>query len=304
VNEPVLFVIGTGRCGSTLVHDVLAKHPGVAFISAADERLRRFKALGRLNGPIYRSWPGAMLDRLPPAGPWVRRRFIPSEAYKALDEHVAPCMSAPFRDLTEADVTPWLTQRFRAFVGERLAAQSGAAFVHKFTGWPRARLVHAVFPEAYFLHVVRDGRAVANSLVRMAWWPGYQGPDRWPFGPLPAAYDEEWRAGGRSFPLLAGLQWKLLLDAFEDARARVPAQQWMEVRYEDFVQAPREHLGTALEFVGIKPATNLDRVLSSFEIRADRRGAYREELTGRDNDLLDAALERHLARYGYLGDDG
>jgi nucleoside-diphosphate-sugar epimerase len=34
------FVLGTGRCGSTLIHELLARHEGVGFLSNLDDRLR------------------------------------------------------------------------------------------------------------------------------------------------------------------------------------------------------------------------------------------------------------------------
>jgi hypothetical protein len=295
----LLFVLGTGRCGSTLVHDMLAKYPRAGFVSAADERFRRLGAKGRLNALMYRSRLGDAVAAVPAAGGWVVDRFAPTEAYLALDDDVAPVLSAPSRDLIQEDVTPWLERRFRAFFAERARAQGTTMFIHKFTGWPRARFIHRVFPHARFVHIVRDGRAVANSLVQMRWWPGFHGPDAWSFGPLPDAYRTEWEAGDRSFPLLAGLQWKLLLDAFESARAEVPSSLWTEIRYEDFVQAPRDHLEGILRFAGIEPALAFDRAVERFHVYADRRESYRGELSARDNELLDAALAAHLRRHGY-----
>ena len=32
------WVLGTGRCGSTLVHEVLARHPGVGFLTNLEDR--------------------------------------------------------------------------------------------------------------------------------------------------------------------------------------------------------------------------------------------------------------------------
>ena len=35
-----VFVLGSGRCGSTLVQEVLARHPAMAFVSNIDDAIR------------------------------------------------------------------------------------------------------------------------------------------------------------------------------------------------------------------------------------------------------------------------
>ena len=240
----IVFVLGTGRCGSTLVQEVLARHPDMAFVSNIEDRLGRPGLPARLNGATWR--------RLPPsAAEKGRLRFAPSEAYRVLDRRVSPILSTPERDLLASDVTPWLAQRLRAFFEESAQAQGRPVFLHKFTGWPRARFLAEVFPEARFINVVRDGRAVANSWLQMDWWPGYRGPENWSFGPVPDRYAEEYAASGRSFVSLAGIGWKILLDAFEETRAALPADRWLEVRYEDVVADPRARLDEMLRFSGL-----------------------------------------------------
>ena len=106
-------------------------------------------------------------------------------------------------------------------------------FLHKYTGWPRTGFVREIFPDARFINVTRDGRAVVASALRTSWWKGHLGPEAWQWGPLPPAYAADWEASGRSFPVLAAQCWKILMDAFMDARELVPADQWMDVRFED-----------------------------------------------------------------------
>ena len=71
------FVLGTGRCGSTLVHEVLCQHDDMAFLSNLEDRSGAARPVARGSGRLYR--------RLPP---WVtgkgRARFAPSEGYRAL----------------------------------------------------------------------------------------------------------------------------------------------------------------------------------------------------------------------------
>ena len=287
------FVLGTGRCGSTLVHEIIARHPDVGFVSNLEDRLPLGPRSGRWNSDLYRRVP----DRLTTKG---RLRYAPSEAYRALGREVSPAISTPVRDLLAEDVTPWLERRFRTFFESRADAQRRPVFLHKFTGWPRSGFVRRIFPDARFLHVVRDGRAVANSFLQMPWWQGYRGPDAWSWGPLPAAYAQEWEDSGRSFAVLAGLEWKLLMDAFEAAREQVPSSQWMEVRYEDFVAEPREHMRAMLDHLQLEWTPAFEQGFSRYTFDAGRREAYRRDLGIHDVAMLDAALTPALERHGYV----
>jgi hypothetical protein len=296
----LLFIIGTGRCGSTVVQELLARHPDIGFVSNVDAWLAPLDLKGRWNGPLYRRLPLQLTRRDRVGRGLVQRRlhFGPSEAYRLLDRQVSHIISTPFRDLTEDDLTPWLAARLRRFYLERAAAQLTPVFLHKFTGWPRARFLHAVFPEARFLHVLRDGRAVAASLMQRPWWRGQLGPWGWRFGPLPPPYSEEWEANGQSLVALAGLEWKILIDAAEQARAALPPDRWMDLRYEDFVRDPRGSIRSILSWMDVPPAGDVDAALAT-AYSLERTTAYRRHLAPGQVAMLDDLLGDHLRRYGY-----
>lgn len=287
-----VFVLGTGRCGSTLVHELLARHPDVGFVSNIDDRLALLGLKGRWNSAIYRRIPPALTRK-------GRVRFTPSEGYSILASRVSPVIATSFRDLTADDATPWLATRFRRFFEERARAQGKPVFMHKFTGWPRARFIHRVLPEARFVNVVRDGRAVANSLLQMSWWRGYRGIAEWGCGGLPAEYAQEWEASGRSFAILAGLEWKVLMDSFEQARAAVPAEQWFDVRYEDLVADPSGCTGDLLRFMGLTWTDAYQEGFRQHRFDTARADAYRFDLPAVDVEALTVSLAKHLGAYGY-----
>ncbi len=62
------FVLGTGRCGSTLVHEVIARHPDVGFVSNIEDRLPLPAWTGRVeqrtlparSGAIHAQGPAAV----------------------------------------------------------------------------------------------------------------------------------------------------------------------------------------------------------------------------------------------------
>jgi hypothetical protein len=61
----------------------------------------------------------------------------------------------------------------------------------------------------------------------------------------PAAAVVRHRMGGLRalFVLLAGLGWKLLMDAYAAARELVPTGHWIDVRFEDLLADPRSCSG-------------------------------------------------------------
>jgi Sulfotransferase family len=288
-----VFLIGTGRCGSTLVHELLTRHPGVGFISNLEDRWPSLPPVARRAGiALYRHTPA-----------WAtgtgRLRVAPSEAYRALAREVSPMVTEPSRDLVAADAMPWLAERFRAFFAARARAQRTPVLLHKFTGWPRTGFVGAVLPEARFINVVRDGRAVVASGLKTPWWRGHQGPERWPWGPLPPAYAAEWEASGRSFVVLAGLGWKVLMDAYATARELVPPGQWLDVRFEDVLAQPQECFKELLSLMELDEDRAINRALSRTRFAVQRRDAFRGELGPAAVDLLERSLADHLRRWGY-----
>jgi hypothetical protein len=228
-----------------------------------------------------------------------RFRYAPSEGYRLLAERVSPSVCRPARDLTAADATPWLAGRLEQFFLERAEAQAAPVFLHKLTGWPRAGLIDAAVPGTRFVHVVRDGRAVANSWLQMPWWDGHLGPPHWRFGPLPPEYQEEWDRSGRSFVLLAGLAWKQLLDAAERARAALPPEQWLEVRYEDLLADPRSAVGEILSFAGLPWSDDFERGFARHAFATTRITKFQHELGQNATRSLEDSLQLHLDRYRY-----
>jgi Sulfotransferase family len=275
-----VFVIGTGRCGSTLVQELLCRHPEVGFLSNVEDRAPFLPAsAGRFNSELYRRLPPSLTRK-------GRLRYAPSEGYRVLARSVSPMVTDSFRDLVAADAMPWVADRFRDFFSERARAQRKPVFLHKYTGWPRTGFVREVFPEARFINVTRDGRAVVASALRTNWWKGHMGPQAWQWGPLPSAYAADWEASGYSFPVLA-------------ARDLVPGDRWLDVRFEDVLADPDARFKEMLAFMGLEEHPALHAALARIALSADRQRAYRRQLDPASLALVERSLAGHLSAWGY-----
>ena len=289
MTRPV-FVLGTGRCGSTLVHEVLARHPGTGFLTNLDD-------LGVVRSS---AWQNRVWRQLPPG---VTRkggtRFAPTEGYRLLTREVGPMLVDPVRDLRADDASPWLRRRLTALVEDRTRRLGAPVFLHKFTGWSRAGLLRACFPDAQFIEVVRDGRAVANSWLQMPWWRGHQGPGAWHFGPLPADLELLWEESDRSFAVLAALWWRHLMASYDDARDQVPPDCWLRIRYEDVVQSPHDAFADVVERMGLEWNGSYAAAVSRYGFSTARSAAYRTDLAVGELAAVEAVLARSLVELGY-----
>jgi len=288
----IVFLIGSGRCGSSLIHELVARHRDVGFISNIDDNLTFLKGLGRFNNSILRSPFGKFTKK-------GRPRFAPSEAYSIISRHVSPIYANSCRNLRASDVTPSLKRKFRDFFLERYRAQSKPLFFHKYTGWSRASFFKEIFPEARFVHIVRDGRAVANSFLQMDWWTGYESPERWYLGHLSDADNKAWEESGNSFVTLAGVAWKILVNSIEEDAAQMDDSSTMIVRYEDFLHAPDEKIQAICEFSGLEFDSDLKRQMHKSPVRSGREKAYLQDLTRDQVTELTHLLAPVLKRYGY-----
>ncbi|WP_417483610.1 sulfotransferase family protein [Maricaulis salignorans] len=150
-----------------------------------------------------------------------------------------------------------------------------------------------LLPEARFVHIVRDGRDVAASLLKRDW----RGPDTRPFAHV-------------SQPAAALKYWNDLTGIGLQAETALGPGRVLRLRYEDVVKKPKRSITALLRFLGLEyePATlnyagepiewiGLEREslpLLDAPVCIDRIGAGRE-LDG----LMNEAGRERLRALGY-----
>jgi hypothetical protein len=238
---------------------------------------------------------------LPAVGRLLLRKYSPSECYDFWEHH-ARGFRRPCRDLTAADVTNKVKETVRAALAQ-VPTRARNRLLIKITGWPRLGYLHEIFPDARFLHIVRDGRAVVNSLVNVDWWWGWGGPEKWRLGELTPAQRSLWEKHNRSFIALAGLQWNILLEAMDAARQSIPKEAFLEIRYEDLCARPMPVLREALDFLELDWNPVFESRLRHHDLRSSNF-KWQEELTPDQHRIMEDVMRKHLTRYGYLDAGG
>lgn len=181
----------------------------------------------------------------------------------------------------------------------------------------RVEYLHALFADAWFVHLVRDGRAAISSLIT-AWQTrgrrfAVQGaPQRVDI----AGYDgSEWRflvppgwerySSGRSLAEVCAYQWVASNAAILDAKAAIATQQWITVKYEDLVAAPPSQIAGLLDRLGISEtaaavewACELDSHVTTTAVTLPRRDKWREEHAEAIAELS-PAIRDMMTRLGY-----
>jgi hypothetical protein len=225
--------------------------------------------------------------------------------------------------LDPATVTP-RTQRFIRRYVDRYAGSGGDVVIEKTVGNSlRVPFVHAVMPDAAFVHVVRDGLDVAESARRQWSTP----PDReyllrkarhFPLRLVPS-YGREYalarlsraKAGtwGPRYPgidddvassdllTVCARQWRTSVTYASRDLAQVSALV-VDVRYEQLASEPLATLGELLDRLGL-PAAAEDRRRAAARLEAGRTGAGSRALDSSELEMISAELGTTLSTLGY-----
>ena len=287
VDRPI-FIVGTGRCGSTIFHQVLSHHPHVAWLSRWCET--------KPHNPRA-NWRAMRVLDLPLPAHYLRKLIYPVEAYSFWDYYY-PGFSQPCRDLLKEDVTPKVKKVVRGVMAQMLT-QKRRRLLIKITGWPRISFLKEIFPDARFVHVYRDGRAVVNSLLNIWFWSGWRGPANWRWGELTPAQREKWQRYDRSFVALAAIEWEILMAAQEEAKQKVALGDLLEIRYEDLCQDPVKTFQMAAEFGELEWSPGFEAIVNGFSFK-NTNYKWREHLSDEQQKVLDECLGDTLRKYGYV----
>ena len=186
-----MLVLGTGRCGSTLLSEILRDHPTIlsvseliAFVTDLGSRIPEVLPRGEVDGATFWAWlatPQPLQSALLAQGlrmkeviyPFERGRFAPDALPPILQAtlpHLAPDDPDALFDALAAEVPSWTVasaadqyRRLFVWLCQRLGRRT---WVERSGGGLRvAPRLLAAFPEAKVIHLVRDGRNTALSMA-------------------------------------------------------------------------------------------------------------------------------------------
>jgi hypothetical protein len=254
VRQPV-FLIGCPRSGTTITFDLLCSHADFAWLSTH---------VNNRSKELAWSW-FVRLYSFPGIGRWLylkKDKFggylpLPAEAWIFWTDYLRNFRWRRTRETfprrrTAEDISAAEIATIRISVDKVCSFQGKHRFIAKYTDFPRIKYLTQAFPDAKFIHIIRDGRAVANSWCKMmqrgkmrAW----DERDWWIRG-----WPEEWRKKFKReayTPLgFVAYQWKFFLrEIWADAEA-LPSSQYLEVYYRDLMANPTSTLERLLSFCG------------------------------------------------------
>ncbi|MEM7133556.1 MAG: sulfotransferase [Chloroflexota bacterium] len=248
--KPV-FLVGCGRSGTTLIYNMMAHHPDFAWFTNWTNRYPRFPQLS-----LLQKLPFPDIDLLTRVKPKPDQEGI--NIYKHCGiEAIRPNDGNP---IGASEVPIHSTECFQKLISSHLFYQGKRRFLHKNTANSlRVPYLYSIFPDAKFIHIVRDGRAVALSLTKVKFW---QDLNLWWSDETP----RDWAERGGEPAVLAGLHWQREVSAVLSSLEKLPTEQQYEIRYEDFVASPIDSLQKLIEFCELKWHPQLDLAVKERKI--------------------------------------
>lgn len=269
---PELFVLGSGRSGTTIVLSAIAQLDGV---TAVPRLAGRIPVLTGLSAQlIRRGW-----------GPraWIR----PSSESTALFEEAGltpEFQVAVRRSVGPEDGSSLNMERLRSRLDSiRTGSKATTVVVKNTTVCARVPILAATFPQAAFVHVLRHPSSVVMSLLRTDFWHGMT---LWWDGRTTEQYGRDMALSSEE---VAAQHWSRQVETAVTDLSQSVASRSMLIRYEDFVDRPIDVL-TKLEEVGlaVENPENYGQRLRSLGIRPTHTRAPIPP-------VVTAAVEKHCA---------
>ena len=168
----------------------------------------------------------------------------------------------------------------------------------KITGWPRIGYLKQIFPDSKFIHIVRDGRAMVNSMMNVNWWWGWRGPQNWRWGALSEEQYKIWAKFNYSFVALAGIELVKLMEATEKAKKNIDSSDFIEIKYEELCSDRLKIFKNVLSFSELKWLDKFEKKLNSFVLKS-ANDKWQKDFTENQINILNSVLSQYQSHYNY-----
>ena len=221
-DRPVI-ILSAPRSGSTLLFETLSCAPGVYTIGNESHRI--IEGHAGFN-PELRGF--------------TSNRLLASDAPVPVAANLRSHFAAVLRDRQGAPPAPGQPVRFLEKTPKNIL---------------RVPFMRTVFPDARFVVLFRDPRAVLSSMME-AWRSGhfvtYRRLPAWQGLPWSLLLVDGWnQVNGRPLEEVVAHQWARGMSVLMDDLESLPASAWIPLRYEDLVRAPQQRIKALCDDLGL-----------------------------------------------------
>ncbi len=271
----LFFIVGTGRSGTTLLQAMLSCHPRL-HIPPETQFFSRFDPALQFADPLHPAETGRYHAAIT-ADPWWRELGLPESA-------LSDALAQGHR--SSRDLFLWL---LRALSPDNTKPRIAEKTPHH---EKYAKRIIELFPDAQFIHVVRDPRDTVASLRKEDWWRDKS-------------------------VLMTARHCRRVYERMQQIDHALGPRRSHRVRYESLVSDPEAELRRLCTFLGedfdprmlqhdqrpdtgFTPTEAAWKQLTTKPIDPTRHGRYRELLTDREIDTVERAVTPPvMANLGY-----
>lgn len=303
MKQPI-FIIGCPRSGTTLILNIMACHEQFAWISNLIERwpfrpqmsfwhriydlpyMGRYLYLGRTQNRLPKILFGRFKNYLP----------MPVESKSFWKRHLSKFQweregKTPPRRRTPNEISMSEISNIRRVIDDICRFQSKDFFVAKYTDFPRIQYLAKAFQKAKFIHVIRDGRAVANSYlqkIKNGDFKTWHEREWWIKG-WPATWCNKWLQRYKTPLSFVVFQWKFFVSEIWKDSKTISKEQYLEVNYKDIIDSPQRTFQFIFEFCGLKTSQKVKWYLDRIALQNMNR-KWEEKLTDKEKEVLDEII--------------
>ena len=265
LNRPIFF-IGAPRSGTTIIFESFSSHENLSWFSNRFHKhptapiVSLFSRLTFLH--IF--WGAKAQSR--------RKSFLKkhlpyaSECYPVWQHLCGKKFLFDF--LLEKTANEIETKKTIHFIKKVMLFQGKDRFTAKITGPSRITFLNSIFPDAIFVHIIRDGRAVVNSIMKVRFWKrdgGYKNP--WWTNGLTDEDMEVYENHDKSPLALAAVQWRRIIYAARNEALGISEDRYLEIKYEDFMNDPYDSMSKLLDRCVLNPSSRVYNYMRSIQFK-------------------------------------
>jgi hypothetical protein len=259
-----IFIVGAGRSGTTLLYKLLCLHPQIAWFSNYVNRFPFIPWVSAVNS--FSNLSIKLTKKV-----WFSKEsnayFSRKNLFRKLfptpveGESVFSLCEIPALSQEDWEMRQDQSEKLKWIFKNILVVQGGRKLVNKRTANNRRiKQLNQVFPKAKFIHLVRDGRSVCRSLLKVKWWANHK--VWWWENRRP----RDWMAEGRDPVVMAARNWVEEVSYILEGLDNVNSARIIEIRYENLINRPLFEMEKITDFIGIEKCRGWLEYLNGIKI--------------------------------------